>query len=270
MLEQIVDFRDEAAELARLLERLSDEDWDRVTQFKEWTINDVVLHLYASDWMAAASARSADEYERIRDDVRRKRESGLSMIEETRMRFPGLRGAALFRRWKDQVDDLCRLLAAKDPKERLNWSGPGMAVRMFVTARQMETWAHGQEIYDVMGIERAHHDRIRNIAVIGVKTFGWSFSNRGLPVPPQPPRVELTAPSGELWVWEGESPKDIVRGSAVEFCQVVTQVRHVRDTNLSVQGEGATQWMWIAQCFAGPPADPPAPGSRHKAGAAVG
>ncbi|MEZ0167682.1 TIGR03084 family metal-binding protein [Microvirga sp. TS319] len=265
MLEQIVDFRDEASALAGLLARLNEGDWERVTQFKEWTINDVILHLYASDWMAAASARSAHAYEEIRGDVRRRRESGLSMIEETRLRFPDLRGAGLFERWKEQVEDLCRLLAAKDPTERLTWSGPGMAVRMFVTARQMETWAHGQEIYDAMGIERVAHDRIRNIAVIGVKTFGWSFSNRGLPVPEQPPRVELTAPSGALWVWNEDASADVVCGTAVEFCQVVTQVRNVRDTNLSVQGEAAAQWMRIAQCFAGPPADPPAPGSRYTA-----
>jgi hypothetical protein len=48
----------------------------------------------------------------------------------------------------------------------------------------------------------------------------------------------------------------------VEFCQVVAQTRNIEDTALRVSGEVAHEWMSLAQCFAGPPVDPPAPGSR--------
>ena len=51
-------------------------------------------------------------------------------------------------------------------------------------------------------------------------------------------------------------------GSAVEFCQVVTQTRNIADTGLKLVGETARNWMQNAQCFAGPPETPPAPGSR--------
>jgi hypothetical protein len=47
---------------------------------------------------------------------------------------------------------------------------------------------------------------------------------------------------------------------------VVTQVRAVADTELQVTGDTARRWMAIAQCFAGPPQDPPAPGSRFRQG----
>jgi hypothetical protein len=56
----------------------------------------------------------------------------------------------------------------------------------------------------------------------------------------------------------------MVRGSAVEFAQVVTQVRNVADTDLEVIGSNAARWMENAQCFAGPPETPPAKGARHK------
>ena len=56
----------------------------------------------------------------------------------------------------------------------------------------------------------------------------------------------------------------LIEGSATEFCQVVTQVRNIADTRLKVAGEAATRWMAIAQCFAGPPETPPAPGSRFR------
>lgn len=262
MLQQITDFHDEGAELRELLLTLDDQDWQTTTQFKGWTVNDVVLHLHCGDISAAASVRDPDEFNRLRTEVAERRKGGLSMIEESRMRFPDLKGKALVTRWWDQLEQLCDLLAKKDPNARLNWAGPGMAVRMFTTARQMETWAHGQEIYDVMGKERVFHDRLKNIAVIGVKTFGWTFTNRKLPVPADVPYVRVTGPSGEVWEWNDPSAQNSVTGDAVEFCQVVAQTRNVADTKLVVKGETAQHWMSIAQCFAGPPNDPPAKGTR--------
>jgi uncharacterized protein (TIGR03084 family) len=105
-------------------------------------------------------------------------------------------------------------------------------------------------------------DRIRNIVVMGVNTFGWTFSNRGQPVPEQQPYLRLEAPSGEIWEWNAPDAENAIEGSALEFCQVVTQVRNIADTRLRVRGDTATRWMAVAQCFAGPPEDPPAPGSR--------
>jgi uncharacterized protein (TIGR03084 family) len=103
---------------------------------------------------------------------------------------------------------------------------------------------------------------LKNIATIGVRTFGWSFTNRKLAKPETAPYIELTAPSGAVWTFNDEDTTNLVRGSAVEFCQVVTQVRNIADTHLQVSGDTAHAWMAIAQCFAGPPEDPPAPGSR--------
>jgi uncharacterized protein (TIGR03084 family) len=133
---------------------------------------------------------------------------------------------------------------------------------MFTTARQMETWAHGQEIFDLLKIERKHTDRIKNIAVIGIKTFGWTFVNRGLEVPGDIPYVRLTAPSGAIWEWNEPDEHNRIEGSAVAFCHVVTQGRNIADVNLTVVGDTAERWMAIAQCFAGGPEDPPKPGER--------
>jgi len=155
--------------------------------------------------------------------------------------------------------------AVADPRMRVKWAGPDMSVRSSITARLMETWAHSQAVYDVLGHVRRDTDRVKNIAVLGVNTFGWTFTNRRLPVPPQMPAVRLAAPSGALWTWGPSVADDLIEGSAVEFCQVVTQVRNITDTALRVVGATATHWMSIAQCFAGPPENPPAPGSRYRA-----
>ena len=62
-----------------------------------------------------------------------------------------------------------------------------------------------------------------------------------------------------------ESYTDLIEGNAEDFCQVVTQVRNIMDVNLNVIGEIANEWMSIAQCFAGPPEQPPKPGTRFTA-----
>ena len=137
-----------------------------------------------------------------------------------------------------------------------------MSARSSITARLMETWAHGQEVYDLLGVTRQNADRIRNIVVLGVNTYGWTFANRKQPVPEPMPYLLLTAPSGEEWTFGNEQADERITGLAEEFCQVVTQVRNIADTNLSVTGSNAAAWMEQAQCFAGPPNPPPAPGTR--------
>jgi uncharacterized protein (TIGR03084 family) len=137
---------------------------------------------------------------------------------------------------------------------------------MFATARQMETWAHGQAIYDLLGETREATDQLRNIAEIGVRTYGWTFANRGLPVPGPAPYVRLTAPSGSIWEWNEPAADNAIEGDALPFCQVVTQTRNIADTDLRVTGEPARIWMNLAQCFAGRPEDPPAPGTRRVIG----
>jgi hypothetical protein len=72
----------------------------------------------------------------------------------------------------------------------------------------------------------------------------------------------LEAPSGARWEWNHANESDRVEGRATEFCQVVAQTRAFEDTSLHVVGGVARRWVSIAQCFAGPPEDPPRPGTR--------
>ncbi len=265
MLQQIVDLQAEAEEFHRLLSSLTAADWPRPTLFKGWTIDDIVKHLHMGDTMGLASATDPAAFAALLADIQARRATGLSRVEETRQRLGDLTGARLRERWRTTLAELCTALAARPADARLPWSGPDMGVRMFATARQMEIWSHAQAIYDLLGLERPPPSpRLRNIAEIGVRTFGWAYRVRGLDVPPAAPRVSLKTPFGETWEWNAESSAGAVTGAAIDFCQVVTQTRNVADTALRVTGEGARHWMSIAQCFAGPPETPPAPGLRRR------
>lgn len=255
----IDDLRAEGDELYRFLSALKESDWTRVTSFKNWTINDVVQHLYFGDFMGVTSHKSGAAFLAFMKEVQG---SGLPLVEFTRSWLSGTHGSEMLAFWYRHFGEMCDRFAASDPTLRLTWAGPDMGLKMFATARLMETWAHAWEIYDVLGVTRKHSDRIRHVATIGVKTYGWTFANRKLELPGPPPYVKLSAPSGATWEWNVPQGDNVVIGTAVEFCQVVTQVRNITDTQLQVKGDAATAWMAIAQCFAGPPEEPPAPGSR--------
>jgi uncharacterized protein (TIGR03084 family) len=206
--------------------------------------------------------RDADKFQAFWSDLGAGFANGRTFVQLTDEWLDGARNRKALDLWRAFYPEMTDRFAAADPKARVPWAGPDMSVRSSITARLMETWAHGQEVYDFLGIERVNADRIRNIAILGMNTFAWTFVNRQLEVPAPVPHVRLEGPSGAIWEWNAEVESDFVEGSATEFCQVVTQVRNVADTKLRVTGDVARRWMSIAQCFAGLASDPPTPATR--------
>ena len=260
MLSQAEDFLTESETLFHAIEALDDSTLLRVTQFKCWTIEDVLVHLHF--WNIAADLTVKDEaafQEMVGGAVAALNETGsLREVENTHI---DLRGVSLRKAWIDQVRDMAERWVALEPKARLPWVGPSMSARSAITARQMETWAHGMEVFDALGIEREEQDRIMNIVILGVNTFGWSHKVHGLSVPKSTPYLRLKKPSGQVWEF-GDKGAGSISGAAFDFAAVVTQTRALADTALEVRGEIATTWMAHAQCFAGPPQMPPAKGTR--------
>ena len=267
MIAEANDFAGECEATYTLIKSLDDADYGRETQFKGWTINDVMQHLYLGDIRAHMTLTDPDGYARIREARRAiGAASTAEKLANQREAADYLEGGALLAAWQASAAKTAAAYAEADPKRRVQWTGPDMSARSSITARLMETWSHSQALYDVLGQDRVDGDRIRSIAHMGAITYGWTFANRGEEPPGPPPLVRLTAPSGGAGEWNaGAAPEDgIVAGTATDFCQVVTQTRNIADVNLSLTGKAATTWMNQAQCFAGPPNDPPVAGRRYK------
>ncbi|MEM9726088.1 MAG: TIGR03084 family metal-binding protein [Pseudomonadota bacterium] len=260
-LAQADDFLAESEALGDLLETLAPADWDRPTQFKDWTPNDVVVHLHF--WNKAADLSSTDEpaFLMLLQDIMGSIGQGLRPYENAKI---AERGPELLALWRGYFREMAARWRDYDPKRRLKWAGPDMSARSSISARQMETWAHAHEVFDLMGVERREADRLQNVVRIGVNTFGWSHQVNGLEIPPEPPFIRLTAPSGAEWRYNDPGAASRIDGDALSFAQVVTQTRNIADTDLQVSGAVAEKWMSIAQCFAGPPETPPPPGARCK------
>ncbi|MFN3216765.1 MAG: maleylpyruvate isomerase family mycothiol-dependent enzyme [Acidimicrobiales bacterium] len=172
--------------------------------------------------------------------------------------FRAMTPSELLAAWRTHRATLADAAATLADDDRVAWYGPSMGAKSFLTARLMETWAHGQDIVDAVGAHRPATERLRHIAQLGFITRGWSYLNRGLAVPAGTVRLELTGPGGDTWVFGPDDADETVSGDALDFCLVVTQRRHLDDTALSV-GELGRDWLAIAQAFAGAATDGPAP-----------
>ncbi len=251
----------EQEHLDALVSGLDAAGWALATLCNGWTVKDEICHLAYFDHTARLAATDPDAFTRhmIADLGNIK-----SMDEVTGITLAKGRAmitADLHAWWREERRQLIGALSALNPRERLPWYGPPMSALSFATARLMETWAHGQDVYDALKKKRPVSPGLQDIAHLGVKTFSWSFSNRGMEVPDIPVRVALASRSGETWTWGDAAAAESVTGPAEDFCLVVTQRRHVDDTALICAGKTARRWMEVAQAFAGPPDNGPPAGT---------
>jgi uncharacterized protein (TIGR03084 family) len=255
----LADLAAESEQLDALVAPLPPEAWDRPTPAPGWSIahqiahlawTDHVAHLAATDAAAFfASVTSAPDPSRLVDDGA---ESFLAPA------------AALLARWRAGRAAVAAALAAVPAGEKLPWYGTRMSPASMATARLMETWAHGADVADALGVGRAPTARLRHVAHLGFRTLGHSFAAHGRAVPTAPVRVELVAPDGDTWAFGPADAADRVTGPALDFCLLVIQRRHRADLALVATGPVADEWLDVAQAFAGPPG-----GKREAAGRGV-
>jgi len=257
-MDSLVDDVDaESAEIRRVVAGLDAKQWEAETPALGWTVVDQVSHLAHYDELAVLSATDPEAFARLRARREAAGEVDPDVIatwyrhlaaDELRAWFANTRGLLL------------STFRAVDPSLRVPWFGPSMSAASLLTARLMETWAHGQDILDTFGNATEPTSRLRHVAHIGIGARAFSFTVNGLPAPSLPVRVELEAPDGELWTWGRADAENRVSGPALDFCLVVTQRRHRDDMALKVVGVEAQQWIAIAQAFAGKPGAGRAPG----------
>src|SRR6185436_1381099 len=153
--------------------------------------------------------------------------------------------AELLQRWRQDREQLIRVAREIDPSTRVLWYGPPMAARSFITARLMETWAHGQDVADALGVTRRPTRRLKHVAHIGVRARPFSYSIHSMPLPAVDVAVRLTGPDGEMWEW-GKSSSDVVSGPALDFGLLLPQRRPVAKIPLRIERDHAVEWISIA------------------------
>ena len=244
----VADLVAESAVLDAILDSLTEQQWTLLTPADGWTIADQVSHLAYFDETTLTSLVDPD---RFRVEAAALIGGGMDFPDRIAAQYRDRSGAELLAWLRASRRALTDAYAAADPSARLPWYGPGMGPASSITARLMETWAHGQDIADTVGVQRVPSNRLRHIAHLGVRSLPYSYAVNEIDAPTDPIFIELAAPDGDSWTWGPETATDRVSGDALDFCLVVTQRRHVSDTALLVEGPVAQQWIGIAQAFAG-------------------
>ncbi|MEW9549364.1 TIGR03084 family metal-binding protein [Nonomuraea sp. NPDC050783] len=245
MAELLDDLRAETASLEELLAPLREADWELPTPAEGWAVRDQVSHLA---WFDEAAVRAVTDPEGFTASL-----AGFTSVDDLARQARELSPADLRAWFLAARERGLEVFAGLDARARVPWFGPPMSAASFVTARLMETWAHGQDVADALGVARRPTDRLRHVAAIGCRARPYSFAVRGLPEPAEPVRVELAMPGGGTWTAGPPGAASTVRGPMLDFCLAVTQRIHLSDTALELAGEPARAWMEIAQAFAGPP-----------------
>jgi uncharacterized protein (TIGR03084 family) len=251
------DLTAEGDDLDALVSALPAEQWQRPTPSPGWSIATQIGHLAWTDEMATTAAADPQAFTEIAE---RFAEGGRRLVDEAAAERAAADPADLLTRWRQGRVSLRSALAALDPDSTVPWFGPPMRAASMATGRIMETWAHGQDVADALGVTRLPTPRLRHVAHLGIRSLAWSFAVHRRTPPDDPIRVELTAPADEVWVWGPDEADQRVTGPALDFALLVTQRRHRDDLALVATGPDAHAWLEVAQAFAGPPGPGRAPG----------
>ena len=117
-LQQAYDFLDESNAVYELLSSLSDENFNEPTQFKEWTINDVIGHLHVWNYAADISLSDGDEWVNFSNNALKALGSGSSMNQFERTITNNIKGRELLEVWRKYFTDMTDRFASADPKKR--------------------------------------------------------------------------------------------------------------------------------------------------------
>jgi uncharacterized protein (TIGR03084 family) len=255
--ELLADLAAEGDALDAVVAELEDTAWLAPTPAEGWTVAFQIAHLAWTDQQALLALTDPEGFAA---SVAAAGEALETSVDDAAREGAATGPQQLMERWRRGRAALAEKLAAVPDGVRIPWFGPPMAAASMATARLMETWAHGLDVTDALGLPPTVSPRLRHVAYLGVRTRDFAFSQHGQPAPAEPFRVELTAPDGSLWAWGPEDAAQRVTGPALDFCQRVTRRRHRADLALEATGPDADRWLDLAQTFAGPPGQerPPA------------
>lgn len=245
----LADLSAEGDALEALVAPLDEAGWRTMTPAEGWDIATTIAHLAWTDEAAILAGTDKSGWD---EGVLRAMADPLGFVDAEAFKAAEQPGSEIFTWWKTGRPALVSMLREYPEGQKLPWFGPPMSPASMATARFMETWAHSLDVVAALGLDYRPTDRIRHVAHLGVRTRNFSFGVHELDAPTEEFRIDLVAPSGEVWSYGPENAVQTVTGSAYDFCLLVTQRAHRDDLDLVAQGVDADRWLDIAQAFAGP------------------
>lgn len=254
----------EGAAVDQILSGLDAEQWDLQTPAPGWTIKHQVAHLSSIVSIAKLTVTDPDTFRQLAAGAAKDFDGAVNALLTP---YLSASPADLLARWRTERDAANEALSAVPPDQILPWVARDIPAGMLASAGLMELFAHGQDIWDTVGVRRDYDDKIRHLAGFGARNWNFGYLARGLTPPDVQFRFELTAPSGALWEFGPADATERVEGQALDFCMLVTRRRHRDDLALTATGAEAGRWMDIAQSYRGSPGAGRQPGQFKKTSA---
>ncbi|MHA7648727.1 TIGR03084 family metal-binding protein [Mycobacterium sp. ML4] len=246
----VSDLQAESDDLDALVAPLPAKAWATLTPAPGWTIAHQIGHLL---WTDRVSLLSVTDEAAFGDALAAAAADPVGFVDAAAEELAATPPAELLADWRETRRRLHQALLGVADGRKLPWFGPPMSASSMATARLMETWAHGLDVADALGVTRAPTDRLRSIAHIGVRARDYAYFVNNLTPPTEEFHVELRGPGGDIWSWGPADAAQRVTGSAEDFCYLATRRRPLAGLDVKAVGEDAQQWLQIAQAFAGPP-----------------
>lgn len=228
--------------LDQSLQRIPIKVWDLVTPNKPWTVRDTIAHLADFEDLGADAIQNGDRIKKWQaaNDIE-------PMRQEPVKKGRKMRPQDVIEWWRGGRAKVVEPLSHMSAEDRLPWIAGDMSARTFATFRLTETWMHGLDIYETLGIEVEDTPRIRHIAWFGWKTLPYAFKQAGEHY--EPVRVEVIGPGYAKWVYGPDDTDQLIKGSASDWARVAVRRIDARDTRLKVNGEHAEKAIRLAQTF---------------------
>jgi uncharacterized protein (TIGR03084 family) len=240
------DLAAEEHELVDLVRGIRADDWLRPTPARGWDVRDTISHLADTDDMVIATATGAP-------GALAERVAGSASGEDVTFRgvLYGRRrsGSAVCAWFEASTTALHEMFLGLEPGARVPW-GIGMQPPSLVTARIMETWAHGLDVHTALGVASRDTDRLAHVAWLATRALPYAYSVAGREPPGDPLRVELTLPSGAAWSTGPTDAANRITGSAGEYCRVFVHRLPLSDAKtLRAEGPAATDALRVARAY---------------------
>ena len=179
----VADLRAESDALDALVVTLPEDGWRTATPAPGWTIAHQIAHLWWTDRVAVVAVTDEAGFTGLLQTAA-KNPAGL--VDEGAEELAVTPPAELLAQWRHERALLHDELLRVPDGRKLPWFGPPMSAASMATARLMETWAHGLDVADALGVKRPATARLKSIAHIGLRTRISPSRSTGCPRPPKP------------------------------------------------------------------------------------
>lgn len=237
---------DQQVELDEILRSFDDDAWASPSRCDGWTKSDVILHLAQTNEMAIGSLTGT--YDKVLEGFLHGLDFASNVDDGAGLMVDKERGAAadeVYARFRGTVERLMGLFWKADAHDRVQWVAGTLSAQTLATTRLAETWIHTNDVQRTVP-----SSRLKYIARLAWRTLPYAFQRAGREMQGTV-AFELEGPNGKPWVFAPETPADtVLRGLAVDLCEVAAQRAAAPGTSLVAEGPDAAGVLELVRTFA--------------------